>query len=133
MSALATIKSFGLAKSLPWTRLIVLRIASKHFGSLSSVCDSSIKNLGNSDCFDFHDKFDTEQMGNVRSSMIIHRDFLSVEEEQSIFTEVQPYMKRLRYEFDHWDDVRSITEERYKIIKFYPNFRPFTDTGKLKS
>lgn len=109
MSALATVKRFGLAKSLPWTRLIVLRIASKHFGSQSSVCDSSAKHLESSDCFDFHDKFDAEQMKNVVSSMIIHSDFLSVEEEQSVFAEVQPYMKKLRYEFDHWDDVRMIS------------------------
>jgi hypothetical protein len=105
MSALAAMKSFGLAKSLPWTRLIVLRIAGKNFGSQSSSCDSSTKTLENTDYFDFHDKFDAEQMKNIVSSMIIHNDFLSVEEEQSVFAEVQPYMKKLRYEFDHWDDV----------------------------
>lgn len=26
-------------------------------------------------------------------------------EEEALFAEVDPYMKRLRYEFDHWDDV----------------------------
>lgn len=37
--------------------------------------------------------------------MVIHKDFISPEEEQSIFDEVDPYMSRMRYEFDHWDDA----------------------------
>lgn len=39
--------------------------------------------------------------------MIIHEDFLSAEEEKSLLDEVEPYMKRLRYEHDHWDDVST--------------------------
>jgi alkylated DNA repair protein alkB family protein 7 len=37
--------------------------------------------------------------------MIIKENFLSVDEEQSLLEEVEPYMKKLRYEFDHWDDA----------------------------
>lgn len=37
--------------------------------------------------------------------MTVHNDFLSETEEKSILDEIEPYMKRLRYEFDHWDDV----------------------------
>lgn len=112
MSALAAKKSFGLAKSLSWTRLIGLQIASKHFGSQSSANDLSAKNLENSDCLDFHDKFDSDQMKNVADSMIIYNNFLSVEEEESVFAEIQPYIKRLRYEFDHWDDVSFDSMEK---------------------
>lgn len=31
---------------------------------------------------------------------------MSVEEEKALIEEIDPYMKRLKYEFDHWDDVR---------------------------
>lgn len=37
--------------------------------------------------------------------MLIIEDFLTEPEEEALFAEVDPYMKRLRYEFDHWDDV----------------------------
>lgn len=38
-------------------------------------------------------------------SMTVHYDFLTSEEEKSIFDEIEPYLKRMRYQFDHWDDV----------------------------
>lgn len=37
--------------------------------------------------------------------MIVIGDFLNEEEEKSMHEEVEPHMRRLRYEFDHWDDV----------------------------
>lgn len=37
--------------------------------------------------------------------MRVIEDFLNEEEEISIHEEVEPHMRRLRYEFDHWDDV----------------------------
>ena len=37
--------------------------------------------------------------------MIVKEDFLSESDETNLLNEVQPYMKRLRYEFDHWDNV----------------------------
>ncbi len=41
----------------------------------------------------------------VLKDMLIYNDFISPEEEESLLNEVEPYMKRLRYEYDHWDDV----------------------------
>lgn len=35
----------------------------------------------------------------------LYEDFISEEEETSLFQEVEPYLKKLRYEFDHWDDA----------------------------
>lgn len=37
--------------------------------------------------------------------MTVIEDFLNEDEERSLHEEVEPYMRRLRYEFDHWDDV----------------------------
>ncbi|XP_060084236.1 alpha-ketoglutarate-dependent dioxygenase alkB homolog 7, mitochondrial-like [Ylistrum balloti] len=36
-------------------------------------------------------------------SMLVYQNFISSEEEQRLVNEVEPYMKRLRYEYDHWD------------------------------
>ena len=38
-------------------------------------------------------------------SFVVREDFLSEKEEKSIFDEIEPYMKKLRYEFDHWDNA----------------------------
>ena len=38
--------------------------------------------------------------------VFICEDFLNADEEKSLFSEIEPYIKRLRYQFEHWDDVR---------------------------
>jgi len=51
-----------------------------------------------------------ETYNSVSKEIMIHdmrvvEDFLNEEEEKSLLEEVEPYMRRLKYEFDHWDDV----------------------------
>ena len=41
----------------------------------------------------------------VTENMHVYEDFISEDEEKSLINEVEPYLKRLRYETDHWDDV----------------------------
>ncbi|CAH1991229.1 unnamed protein product [Acanthoscelides obtectus] len=73
------------------------------------------------------------------SSMVVHNDFLNIEDEQSIMDEIDPYMKKLRYEFDHWDDAihgyreterlkwndkNDKTLDRVRGLAFPPNVSP---------
>ena len=44
----------------------------------------------------------------ISRDMIVKTDFLTENEEESLISEVNKYMKRLRYEFDHWDNVSLI-------------------------
>ncbi|KAJ9579112.1 hypothetical protein L9F63_024781 [Diploptera punctata] len=53
----------------------------------------------------FSKDFDDSAKVALARDMVIHEEFLSEEEEKSIFQEVEPYMKKLRYEFAHWDDA----------------------------
>ncbi|CAK9803232.1 Alpha-ketoglutarate-dependent dioxygenase alkB homolog 7, mitochondrial [Anthophora quadrimaculata] len=39
------------------------------------------------------------------STMQIFSNFITVEEENSLMQEIEPYIKRLRYEETHWDDA----------------------------
>lgn len=41
----------------------------------------------------------------VSESFHVYEDFISEDEERSLVTEVEPYLKRLKYEHDHWDDA----------------------------
>ena len=50
---------------------------------------------------------DEHTRNTLASDMLVFEDFLDVDEEKSLFEEIEPYMKRLRYEYDHWDNVRK--------------------------
>ncbi|KAJ8963555.1 hypothetical protein NQ314_005560 [Rhamnusium bicolor] len=47
------------------------------------------------------------------NTMTVVDEFLREDEERSILDEIDPYMKKLRYEFDHWDDVSYYTYSLY--------------------
>lgn len=57
---------------------------------------------------DFKGQWPVEELSQFKNDMKILPDFISEEEETQLFEEVEPYMKRLRYEFDHWDDVNQL-------------------------
>lgn len=41
----------------------------------------------------------------VLRDMQVFPDFVSEAEEAALLDELEPYLKRMRYEFDHWDNV----------------------------
>lgn len=53
-----------------------------------------------------------------KSDMRVLVDFITEEEESKLLEEIEPYMKRLRYEFDHWDDVSSISQNLISVYSF---------------
>lgn len=69
---------------------------------------------------------------NFLRDMLIIEDFLSESEEEALFSEVDPYMKRLRYEFDHWDDVSILWVyiKRLVIWLEFVRMRRYTDSGR---
>lgn len=50
---------------------------------------------------------DAELKSIFAKDLILIEDFISKEEEESLLSEIEPYMKKLRYEYDHWDDVKT--------------------------
>ena len=44
----------------------------------------------------------------VSENMFVYEDFITEDEEKSLVNEVEPYLKRLHYEHDHWDNVSVI-------------------------
>ncbi|XP_014230035.1 alpha-ketoglutarate-dependent dioxygenase alkB homolog 7, mitochondrial [Trichogramma pretiosum] len=41
----------------------------------------------------------------LHSNMLVYENFITEDEEKSLLDEVDPYMQRLRYEYDHWDNA----------------------------
>ncbi|XP_034104812.1 alpha-ketoglutarate-dependent dioxygenase alkB homolog 7, mitochondrial isoform X1 [Drosophila albomicans] len=70
----------------------------------------------------FHGRWPTAEQRDFEQHMRIIPDFISEAEEQQLHEEVEPYMSRLRYEFDHWDDaIHGFRETERK--KWYPSNR----------
>ena len=60
---------------------------------------------------EFCKEYDESAKEPLIRDMLVYEEFLSEEEENSLFQEVEPYMRKLRYEFAHWDDVSSFYED----------------------
>ena len=51
------------------------------------------------------DSSDNDVFKLMKRVVKIKEDFISETEEESLLREVEPIMKKKRYEFDHWDNV----------------------------
>lgn len=60
---------------------------------------------------DFVDHWPSDEKENLLNDFFVLPNFVSAEEEKALIEEIDPYMKRLKYEFDHWDDVRSLMHD----------------------
>ena len=49
--------------------------------------------------------WDQDLCSKVIDSLSIHYDFITEKEESTLFKEVEPFLKRLVYEKDHWDEA----------------------------
>lgn len=38
-------------------------------------------------------------------NLVLHENFISLDEESKLVKEVEPYLKATKYQYDHWDDV----------------------------
>lgn len=48
---------------------------------------------------------DKETEAEVSKGVEVYEDFVSEAEEEQLMKQIQPQLKRLRYETAHWDDV----------------------------
>lgn len=53
----------------------------------------------------FPEQFGIDIKERLAKCLMIINDFITKEEETSLVQEIEPYIKKLRYEFDHWDNV----------------------------
>lgn len=85
-------------------------------------CDSGSKDINFNSNIKEMDKTVTQDWNiKLRNTMKIIPNFISKEEEDILLYEVDPYIKRLHYEYSHWDNVSRILIINIK----------FTQTSKL--
>lgn len=51
----------------------------------------------------------------VQRDMQVLPDFVSEQEEASLLAELEPVLKKMRYEFDHWDNVSDYTNSYIEV------------------
>lgn len=51
------------------------------------------------------DTIHTDLKHEIVSNMLVHENFINEQEENSLLEEIEPYLKRMRYEFEHWDNA----------------------------
>ena len=74
------------------------------FKSIESRGNNNNNKTFDNNC-DYLDSNNVEAFNSIKKSMKVLNDFVSEEEEESLIKEIEPYIKRLRYESSHWDDA----------------------------
>lgn len=104
-------KLVNLCKSLFSSRFS--SINAKSFRYFTRYLSSTATNLyeENKICF-ITDGCSIEELENVQDLVVgnleVCENFISEEEETLLLKEVEPYLKRQKYQYDHWDNV-SVT------------------------
>ncbi|XP_019544670.2 alpha-ketoglutarate-dependent dioxygenase alkB homolog 7, mitochondrial [Aedes albopictus] len=76
-----------------------------------------------------HGQWPQDDRQQFLAGMTVLADFITEEEEQTLLQEIEPYLKRMRYEFDHWDDaIHGYRETERK--HWYPTNRAIFDRVK---
>lgn len=75
---------------------VFFRAAHLKVQNAPEVCDKLI---------DFVGLWPEDEKQKFINDFVIQRDFITQEEEHEIMKEIDPYLQRLKYEFDHWDDA----------------------------
>lgn len=70
---------------------------------------SSVPNQLTTELFFYGPSCSAETRAEIDSSFLVFPDFITGDEEDALLQEAEPHLKRLRYEFDHWDDVSWLT------------------------
>ncbi|RUS83087.1 hypothetical protein EGW08_009173 [Elysia chlorotica] len=93
------ITSYALQQKLSCSELFLKRFKKVSKRNYSTTPDESQQSKN------YLDVKDDRLRDILSSDMIVKTDFLNEKEEESLFVEVEKYMRRLRYEFDHWDNA----------------------------
>lgn len=83
--------------------------------SCASVGNQVSINSNDQNCA-YLDSIDANALQEVKNSMKVINDFVSETEEKCLLKEIEPYMKRLRYESSHWDDAIHNYRETERLV-----------------
>lgn len=97
----------------------------------AQILAASSKPVDADQAFRFHSEWPLSIQQDFVRDMVIIEDFISVPEEQLLLYEIEQVTKRMRYEYDHWDNaIHGFRETQKK--NWYPQNRELLDrVGRL--
>ncbi|KAK9512589.1 hypothetical protein O3M35_000980 [Rhynocoris fuscipes] len=73
--------------------------------SLPSVFIRNLSSQPKSVRLHFHDNYSGELKEKFQKNLLIFNDFITETDEKNLINEINPRLRRMRYEFDHWDNA----------------------------
>lgn len=77
-----------------------------------------------------------EELENVQDlvdgNLEVRENFISEEEESLLLKEVEPYLKRQKYQYDHWDDVSVLCSFLFSKLFSTPPPPPPRPNSKIR-
>ncbi|XP_062551501.1 alpha-ketoglutarate-dependent dioxygenase alkB homolog 7, mitochondrial-like isoform X1 [Armigeres subalbatus] len=125
---------FALQKCLFAVNLVSSRWCDHGSRSIRKLCSavkptSSCNKLQLPPYLTLHGQWPQDDREQFLAGMTVFQDFITEAEEQALLQEIEPYLKRMRYEFDHWDDaIHGYRETERK--HWYPANRAIFDRVK---
>ncbi len=89
------------------------------FSSSSLSTQGDLRMVVAAEAAKFIDCGDPKTRNMLSESFLVYEDFITKEEEDSLLAELEPYLRKLRYESSHWDDVSILwcKEQRWLVYK----------------
>uniref|UniRef100_A0A182K104 Uncharacterized protein n=1 Tax=Anopheles christyi TaxID=43041 RepID=A0A182K104_9DIPT len=123
---------YSCIRSARWSFRVLLPELLSSFRSLHRTTPSWSENAKgavtqpHAACVTFFGQWPEAERATFLTDMRVQERFIDEHEEQSLMEEIEPYLKRLRYEFDHWDDaIHGYRETERK--HWYPANRAILD------
>lgn len=92
------------SNNLSMNTLLCMR-SNCHEATTLTNCNSEVVPHSAAECYFFHDALKDCNRKDIKSSYSVCLNFVKEHEAQNLLKEVEPHLQRLRYEYNHWDDV----------------------------
>lgn len=100
-------------------KLLECLAISRRLFSVSSLKKNDL-NIAKENYYDFSNDFPNDFKDEFCTHFVIKSNFISDTEELNLLDEIEPAMKRMRYEFDHWDNVNFFLLSVAIILSNFP-------------
>ncbi|GBP20831.1 Alpha-ketoglutarate-dependent dioxygenase alkB homolog 7, mitochondrial [Eumeta japonica] len=118
--------TFSFLKKCKYLPVTLVRNFSSSTGSIKPVIPEDKSDVDSTEllevCTSWPEEEEVELRANVLRDMQVLPNFVSEQEEASLMAEVDPYLRKLRYEFDHWDNFFRNLRLRIRWSKWARHF-----------
>lgn len=101
------------------------QINNRHHRCHTSKTQVDLSDSSQNKVFEFHRDWPTDMKNEFQRDMLLIENFVTEEEEERLCAEAEKSMKRMRYQYDHWDDAIHGYREMEKVDWWPENGKVF--------